>query len=117
MRRLCVVLAALVAAFWFVSIEAEKLGTRIAVNLAEHLQEQPRVALYSSKNVQIPNIRPQILNSVVNAYQFRYNNLYLLYHAKGSWLLLTNAERSGMIPTVSILPDDPTTIRVDVSTR
>jgi hypothetical protein len=78
------------SAFWTASTYADALGRGRAEDLVASLDRQPRVVVYATKRLQLPDqVVETRLDQRDSAYAFRYSGLRLLIRSGGKYFLLT----------------------------
>lgn len=106
----------LLAAFWFLTVYANRSGTDLARQIAADPSVRPSVVVYSKSPLNLPNEETTGFGTVPptaesQVYLYRYDGLNLLTFSESRWILIrTNWTADSR---VSILNDDGS-IRVDL---
>lgn len=107
----------LVGALWAVGIHGENVGRNFAVNMVDHLYDEPSVTIYSIDPLAIAGhgVRVNEISQFDAKYHYQYSRLRLLLHSPEKYLLLPEDWRRGHGRVFLVRDDD--TIRVDITTR
>ncbi|MEX5270567.1 hypothetical protein [Kocuria sabuli] len=114
-RSLYLTLASLVvlSLFWATTLYAQEEGEDMAEYIAEHLEEQPAVTVYSAESLAIGSLASVDRNNASDArYRYKYSDLRLLVRSADKFFLLPD-EWNRDNGTMLIIKDEPS-IRIEL---
>jgi hypothetical protein len=93
--------------FWTASVYASALGRGRAQDVVSSLERQPRVFVYSTTRLQLPeHVQETRLDPRQSAYAFRYSGLRLLIRSGGNYFLLNEGWTRDDGVTILLRDDD-----------
>lgn len=110
--------AALVAAFWVLTLVAQDSGEQRARIVERSLPLQSQAVVYSQQRLELPLPARRLTvlpGGEEAAYRYRYNGLRTLVRADGRWFLLPVEWRHDNGASVIVLDDQPGRVRVDLA--
>lgn len=97
----------LAATLWAVGLYGNQVGIGTAINMVDHLPDQPDVTIYSIDRMAItgPGIVAAEITQPGTKYHYQYSGLRLLLHSPDRYLLLPEGWRHGQDWRASHIPD------------
>jgi hypothetical protein len=113
-RAVVLVVLGLLGILWWLTLYANQVGQRIAVDSVAGLQNAPEIIIYSSDRIAIsgPGIAVDEIRQTGSKYRYRYSGLRLLVQAGGKYVLIPVGWNKGHDSVFLIQIDG--TIRLDV---
>lgn len=113
-RAVVLVALGLLGILWWLTLYANQVGHRIAVNTVASLQGEPEIIVYSSDRIAIagPGIVVDEIRQMGSKYRYRYSGLRLLVQAGGKYILIPVGWKKGRDSVFLVQVDG--TIRLDI---
>jgi len=103
----------MVAGLWAVSLYGDYVGSRDAIDLANHLSNKTEVVIYSAERIALqgPGLVVSDITQSGSKYHYKYTGLRLLTRSPGQFLLIPSGWKRGHDHAILLREND--SIRVD----